>query len=63
MIVDAPRLTAIAVTEDGLPVWIAAADPRRWAAHKLWLSSESTRDPIKLMASINFSCVNPALSI
>ena len=47
MIVDAPRFAATAVAEDGLPVWIAAADPRWWAAHKLWLASEPTRDPLK----------------
>ena len=28
MIVDAPRFTTVAVAEDGLPVWIAAADGR-----------------------------------
>ena len=47
MIVDAPRFAATAVAEDGLPVWIAAADPRWWAAHKLWLAAEPSRDPIK----------------
>jgi hypothetical protein len=47
MIVDAPRFSAIAVAEDGLPVWIAAADPRWWAAHKLWLAAEPTREPLK----------------
>ena len=47
MIVDAPRFSTVAVTEDGLPVWIAAADPRWWAAHKLWLGSERERQPIK----------------
>ena len=47
MIVDAPRFSSIAVSEDGLPVWISAADPRWWAAHKLWLSSEQSREPIK----------------
>jgi len=47
MIVDAPRFSVTAVAEDGLPVWIAAADPRWWAAHKLWLASEPTRDPLK----------------
>lgn len=47
MIVDAPRMTAVAVAEDGLPVWIPAADPRWWAAHKLWLASEPSREPVK----------------
>ena len=47
MIVDAPRFSAIAMSEDGLPVWISAADPRWWAAHKLWLSNEPSREPVK----------------
>jgi hypothetical protein len=47
MIVDAPRLGVVAVAEDGLPCWIAAADPRWWAAHKLWLGSLADRDPLK----------------
>ena len=47
MIVDAPRVATIAIAEDGLPVWLTAADPRWWAAHKLWLSTELSREPIK----------------
>jgi len=47
MIVDAPRFAATTVGEDGLPVWLAVTDPRWWAAHKLWLASEPTREPIK----------------
>ena len=30
-----------------MPVWISAADPRWWAAHKLWLAEEPTREPLK----------------
>lgn len=47
VIVDAPRFMATAIDEDGLPVWVAAADPRWWAAHKLWLAEESSREPLK----------------
>jgi hypothetical protein len=47
MIVDAPRFTVTAVAEDGPPVWMAAADPRWWAAHKLWLASQHSREAIK----------------
>ncbi len=47
MIVDAPRFSVTAVAEDGLPVRIAAADPRWWAARKLWLATEPTRDPLR----------------
>jgi hypothetical protein len=46
MIVDAPRVGKIAVADDGLPVWISAADPRWWAAHKLWLATQANREPV-----------------
>ncbi len=47
LIVDAPRVEAVAVDERGLPVWLAAADPRWWAAHKLWLSGRPDRQGLK----------------
>jgi hypothetical protein len=47
LIVDAPRFGAMAIADNGLPVWISVADPRWWAAHKLWLASQSSRDPRK----------------
>lgn len=47
MIVDAPRFGSFAVAEDGLPVWISAADPRWWASHKLWLAARPDREPLK----------------
>ena len=53
LIVDAPRLTTVAVTDDGLPVWIAVADPRWWAAHKLWLSAEPSREPVKRQRDVD----------
>lgn len=47
MIVDAPRVTSIALDERGLPVAVSAADPRWWAAHKLWLAGQDDREPLK----------------
>ena len=47
MIVDAPRVTSIALDERGLPVAVSAADPRWWSAHKLWLAGQDGRDPLK----------------
>jgi hypothetical protein len=47
MIVDAPRVSTTAIGEDGLPVWIAAADPRWWAAHKFWLAGLQGRNAVK----------------
>ena len=47
MIVDAPRVTSVALDERGLPVAVSAADPRWWAAHKLWLAGQADREPLK----------------
>lgn len=47
MIVDAPRVTSVALDERGLPVAVSAADPRWWAAHKLWLARQGDREPLK----------------
>ena len=47
MIVDAPRVTTTAIDERGLPVSIAAADPRWWASHKFWLAELEDRSPLK----------------
>ena len=47
MIVDAPRVTSMALDERGLPVAVSAADPRWWAAHKLWLAGQADREPMK----------------
>ncbi len=46
-LVEAPRFTAVAIAENGLPVWMVAADPRFFAAHKLWLAEREDREPEK----------------
>jgi len=38
---------AIAIDEKGGPVRIVTSDPRVFAAHKLWMSRQSDRDPTK----------------
>jgi hypothetical protein len=47
MIVSAPRVSTTAIGEDGLPVWVAAADPRWWAAHKFMLAELEDRSALK----------------
>jgi hypothetical protein len=42
-LVNAPRFEAIAIAEDGLPVWMPCIDPRAFALHKLWLSKRPDR--------------------
>lgn len=44
---NAPRMQEIAVAADGLPVPITAPDPRAFALHKLWLSEQPNRNPLK----------------
>lgn len=44
---NSPAFEAIAIDEKGEPTRIVAPDPRVWAAHKLWLSRRSDREPLK----------------
>lgn len=44
---SAPAFEAVAIDERGAPLRIVAADPRVFAAHKLWLSAQPDRDPLK----------------
>jgi hypothetical protein len=46
-IVEAPRFEATAIGQNGLPLRLVAADPRFFAAHKLWLAERNGRDPLK----------------
>jgi hypothetical protein len=44
---DAPKMTQIAIGEDGFPVRFVVPDPRVFALHKLWLSLQTDRSPLK----------------
>ena len=44
---SAPAFEAVAVDERGEACRIVTADPRVWAAHKLWLAKRKDRDPTK----------------
>lgn len=46
-LLNAPKLDAVAVDEDGWPVPMRVPDPRAFALHKMWLSSLPTREPLK----------------
>jgi hypothetical protein len=43
----APRMTQIVIAENGFPVRFVVPDPRVFALHKLWVSIQPTRDPVK----------------
>jgi hypothetical protein len=44
---NAPSFEAMAIDERGAPLNIVTVDPRAFAAHKLWVSRQSSRDPVK----------------
>lgn len=46
-LLNAPKLNAVAIDEDGWPVPFRSPDPRAFALHKAWLSQQLDRDPIK----------------
>ena len=43
----APKMSQIVIAEDGLPVRFVVPDPRVFALHKLWLSLQPARSPLK----------------
>jgi hypothetical protein len=44
---SAPKLRQIVIGEDGFPAPFTVPDPRVFALHKLWLSKQAARDPLK----------------
>jgi hypothetical protein len=44
---SAPKLRQIVIGEDGFPAPFTVPDPRIFALHKLWLSRQPGRDPLK----------------
>ena len=46
-LLNAPKITATAVDEDGWPVPVRVPDPRAFALHKAWLSQQPAREPAK----------------
>lgn len=46
-LLNSPRVEAVALQENGVPVLMSVCDPRAFALHKAWLSDQPDRDPIK----------------
>ena len=42
-----PLMTQIVIADNGFPVRFVVPEPRVFALHKLWVSLQPTRDPIK----------------
>jgi hypothetical protein len=46
-LISAPKFDQVVVGEDGFPATMVVPDPRAFAVHKLWLSSQKDRDALK----------------
>jgi hypothetical protein len=46
-LISAPKFTQGVIGDDGYPATLVASDPRAFALHKLWLSRQTDREPIK----------------
>jgi hypothetical protein len=46
-LIASPKLIQTVIGDDGYPVKTAVPDPRAFALHKLWMSQQPDREPIK----------------
>jgi hypothetical protein len=46
-LVSSPKFTQDVIGDDGYPATMVAPDPRAFALHKLWMSRQADREPIK----------------
>ncbi len=46
-LLQCPQFEQVIVAEDGLPLRMVVPDPRTYALHKLWVSQQPSRTPIK----------------
>lgn len=46
-LLSSPKINQVVMGEDGLPAYLVVPDPRAFAIHKIWLSEQSDREPLK----------------
>ncbi|MCP3952864.1 MAG: hypothetical protein GY697_11705 [Desulfobacterales bacterium] len=46
-LVSSPKLKQVIIGDDGYPAAMACPDPRAFALHKIWLSEQEDRNPLK----------------
>ncbi len=46
-LLSAPKFSQIVIGDDGYPAPMTVPDPRAFALHKLWMSEQTDRDPMK----------------
>jgi len=46
-LISSPKFSQVVIGEDGYPAPIVVPEPRTFALHKLWLSEQADREPVK----------------
>ena len=46
-LISSPKFSQVIIGEDGYPVSMVVPDPRAFAIHKVWLSEQTDREPVK----------------
>lgn len=54
---NAQRLEVVVIAANGMPVMMPVPDPRAFAVHKVWLSRQNEREPVKKQRDFNQACM------
>ncbi|MEA3279105.1 MAG: nucleotidyltransferase domain-containing protein, partial [Thermodesulfobacteriota bacterium] len=46
-LISSPKFSQVVIGDDGYPALLVVPDPRAFALHKLWLSEQEDREPVK----------------
>lgn len=46
-LISSPKFSQVIIGDDGYPVSMVVPDPRAFAVHKVWLSEQTDREPVK----------------
>lgn len=46
-LISSPKFSQVVIGDDGYPVSMVVPDPRAFSIHKLWLSEQTDREPVK----------------
>jgi len=46
-LISSPKFSQVVIGDDGYPAPLVVPDPRAFALHKLWLSEQADREPVK----------------
>ena len=62
-LISSPKFSQVVIGEDGYPSRMVGPDPRAFALHKIWLSQQKDREPLKKKRDLNQGLVVARLLI